>query len=152
MKAAWHVHTSVAALLLSSVAVQAATAPEPRAVVTDNARDARHPAATPQLLIPSGGVGMNALFFLGAGSGRKPTLLLLYGLPDNEQNLDLAQAIRRAAWNVLTMHYRGSWGSPGAFSIAGAVEDAEAAMAFLRQPENAAKYGIDPHRLLVGGP
>ena len=151
MKVAWHVHTLAAALLLSSLAAQAATAPVPRAVVADNARDAKHPAANRQLLIPSGGVGMNALFFLAAGSGLKPTLLLLHGLPGNEQNLDLAQAIRRAGWNVLTMHYRGSWGSPGAFSIAGAVEDAGAAMAFLRQPENAAKYGIDTHRILVGG-
>jgi uncharacterized protein len=151
MKAAWHVHLLAVGLLLSSVAAQAATAPVPRAVVTDNARDAGHPAANRQLLIPSGGAGMNALFFLAAGGGPKPTLLLLHGLPGNEQNLDLAQAIRRAGWNVLTMHYRGSWGSPGSFSIAGAVEDAEAAMAFLRQPENAAKYGIDPRRILVGG-
>jgi uncharacterized protein len=151
MKVAWHVHTLAAALLLSSIAAEAATAPVPHAVVADNARDAKHPAANRQLLIPSGGVDMNALFFLAAGSGLKPTLLLLHGLPGNEQNLDLAQAIRRAGWNVLTMHYRGSWGSPGAFSIAGAVEDAGAAMAFLRQPENAAKYGIDTHRILVGG-
>ncbi len=151
MKAAWHVHTLAAALLLSSIAAPAATAPVPRAVVTDNARDAAHPAANRQVLIPSGGAGMNALFFLAAGSGTKPTLLLLHGLPGNEQNLDLAQAIRRAGWNVLTMHYRGSWGSPGAFSIAGAVEDAEAAMAFLHQPENAAKYGVDPRRILIGG-
>ena len=151
MKTAWHVPTLAAALLLSSFAALAAAAPVPRAVVTDNARDAGHPAANRQLLIPSGGAGMNALFFLAAGAGPKPTLLLLHGLPGNEQNLDLAQAIRRAGWNVLTMHYRGSWGSPGTFSIAGAVEDAEAAMAFLRLPENAAKYGIDPRRILVGG-
>jgi len=150
MKAAWPVHTLAAAWLLSSVAAQAATAPVPRAVVMDNARDAKHPAANRQVLVPSGGAGMNALFFLAAGSGPKPTLLL-HGLPGNKQNLDLAQAIRRAGWNVLTMHYRGSWGSPSAFSIAGAVEDAEAAMAFLRQPENAAKYGIDTRRTLIGG-
>ncbi|HEX4496583.1 MAG TPA: alpha/beta hydrolase [Thermoanaerobaculia bacterium] len=151
MKAAWLVPTLTAAWLLSPIAAQAATPAVPRAVVADNARDAKHPAANRQLLIPSGGAGMNALFFLAAGSGPKPTLLLLHGLPGNEQNLDLAQAIRRAGWNVLTMHYRGSWGSPGTFSLAGAVEDAEAAMAFLRQPGNAAKYGIDPHRILIGG-
>lgn len=154
MKAAWPVHLLAAALLLSSVvavAAQAASAPVPRAVVADPARDAKHPAANRQVLIPSGGVGMNALFLLAAGGGPKPTLLLLHGLPGNEQNLDLAQAIRRAGWNVLTMHYRGSWGSPGTFSLAGAVEDAAAAMAFLRQPENDAKYGIDSRRILIGG-
>ena len=151
MKAAWPVHIVAAALLLSSFASQAAAAPVPRAVVADPARDARHPAANRQVLIPSGGVGMNALFLLAAGDGPKPTLLLLHGLPGNEQNLDLAQAIRRAGWNVLTMHYRGSWGSPGTFSLAGAAEDAAAAMAFLHQPENAAKYRIDPRRILIGG-
>jgi len=34
-------------------------------------------------------------------------VILFHGLPGNEQNLDLAQAIRRANWNVLTLHYRG---------------------------------------------
>ena len=154
MRAARRVHPLAAAWLLSSVVAvvaQAATVPVPRAVVADPVRDAKHPAANRQVLVPSGGVGMNALFLLAAGDGPKPTLLLLHGLPGNEQNLDLAQAVRRAGWNVLTMHYRGSWGSPGTFSLAGAVDDAEAAMAFLRLPENAAKYRIDPRRILIGG-
>jgi predicted alpha/beta-fold hydrolase len=43
-------------------------------------------------------------------------VILFHGLPGNEQNLDLAQAIRRANWNVLTLHYRGSLGSPGTYS------------------------------------
>lgn len=133
------------------VAAQAAAATPPRAVVADTVRDAKHPATNQQLLIASGGLGMNALLLRASGSGPKPTLLLLHGLPGNEQNLDLAQAVRRAGWNVLTMHYRGSWGSPGTFSVAGAIEDGEAAMAFLRQPENAAKYGIDTRRVLIGG-
>jgi len=75
----------------------------------------------------------------------------LHGFPGNEQNLDLAQAIRRAGWNVLTMHYRGSWGSPGVFSIAHVLEDVDAAVAFVRQPEVATKYGIDTHRIVLGG-
>lgn len=143
--------SSLLGLLLTAVSIHAASAALPQAVVADPVRNAKHPAANRQLLIPSGGVGMNALLMLASGSGPKPTLVLLHGLPGNEQNLDLAQAIRRAGWNVLTMHYRGSWGSPGGFSIAGALEDAEAAMAFLHQPENATSYGIDPRRLLIGG-
>src|SRR5450830_973260 len=140
-----------AILLLTNFSAQALAAAPPRAVVADPVRDAKHPAANRQLLIPSGGVGMNAVLLQASGAGPKPTLVLLHGLPGNEQNLDLAQAIRRAGWNVLTMHYRGSWGSPGRFSIAGSVEDAAAAMAFLRQTDNAAKYGIDPRRLFIGG-
>ncbi|MDL2354520.1 MAG: alpha/beta fold hydrolase [Pseudomonadota bacterium] len=142
---------SLLGLLLTAVCIHAAGAAPPQALAADPVRNARHPAANRQLLIPSGGVGMNALLMLASGSGPKPTLVLLHGLPGNEQNLDLAQAIRRAGWNVLTMHYRGSWGSPGGFSIGGALEDADAAMAFLHQPENAARYGIDPRRLLIGG-
>jgi len=140
-----------AILLLTNFSAQALAAAPPRAVVADPVRDAKYPAANRQLLIPSGGVGMNAVLLQASGAGPKPTLVLLHGLPGNEQNLDLAQAIRRAGWNVLTMHYRGSWGSPGRFSIAGSVEDAAAAMAFLRQTDNAAKYGIDPRRLFIGG-
>jgi pimeloyl-ACP methyl ester carboxylesterase len=99
----------------------------------------------------SGDGAMNAVFYLAAGSGPHPTLLLLHGFPGNEQNLDLAQAARRDGWNVLTLHYRGSWGSPGNFSFAHAVEDARNAMAFLHRPETAARYRIDPRRIAVAG-
>src|SRR4249919_4346242 len=62
------------------------------AAVTDPVPDAAHPTANKQLLVPSGGVGMNALFLLASGEGPKPTLILLHGLPGNEKNVDLAQA------------------------------------------------------------
>jgi len=130
----------------------AAAAPAvPRAVLADPAPDARNPARNQQVLILNRGEGMNALFLLAAGAGPKPTLLLLHGLPGNEQNLDLAQAARRAGWNVLTLHYRGSWGSAGRFSLAGAGQDTEAAMAFLRDPATVQRYGIDSARIVVAG-
>jgi pimeloyl-ACP methyl ester carboxylesterase len=131
--------------------VLAATPAVPRAVAADPPRDAAHPARNRQVLILSHGDGMNALFMLAAGAGPKPTMLLLHGLPGNEQNLDLAQAVRRAGWNVLTLHYRGSWGSPGRFSLAGAGEDVDVAMAFLRHPDTVAQYGIDPQRIVIAG-
>jgi pimeloyl-ACP methyl ester carboxylesterase len=142
----------IAGLLLSSAFASAARAPKVLdPALTDPAPDAAHPAANNQLLVPSAGVGMNALFMLASGSEAKPTLLLLHGLPGNERNLDLAQAVRRSGWNVLTFTYRGAWGSPGAFSIAHAVEDAAAAMAYLQQPNVAAKYRVDTDRIVVGG-
>ena len=119
--------------------------------VTDPTPDAKHPASNQQLLVPSGGVGMNALFLLASGEAPKPTLILLHGLPGNERNLDLAQAVRRAGWNVLTFTYRGAWGSPGEFSIAHSIEDANAAVDFVRQPEVAAKYHVDTRRIVLGG-
>lgn len=123
----------------------------PTAVIEDPAPDAAHPPRSAQVLVPSHGSEMNALFYLAGGAGPHPTLVLLHGFPGNEQNLDLAQAVRRAGWNVLTMHYRGSWGSPGVFSITHVLEDADAAVAFVRRPEVAAKYGIDANRVVLGG-
>ena len=123
----------------------------PAAVVSDPVRDADHPPRSAQVLVPSHGSGMNALFYLAGGAGTHPTMVLLHGFPGNEQNLDLAQAIRRAGWNVLTLHYRGSWGSPGAFSIRHVLEDADAALEFVRRPEIAARFEIDTRRIVLGG-
>jgi pimeloyl-ACP methyl ester carboxylesterase len=123
----------------------------PSVVINDPAPDAAHPPRSAQVLVPSHGMGMNGLFYLAGGAGLHPTVVLLHGFPGNEQNLDLAQAIRRAGWNVLTLHYRGAWGSPGVFSIAHVIEDADAAVAFVRRPDIAAKYGIDTRRIVLGG-
>lgn len=136
--------------LILAFALQAA-APVPAAVIADPPRDVAHPARNEQLLIPSHGAGMNALLFHAAGPEPKPLVVLLHGLPGNGRNLDLAQAIRRAGWSVLTFSYRGAFGSPGTFSIAHAAEDADATMAFLRAPGIAARYGIDPARIVLGG-
>ena len=101
--------------------------------------------------IPSGGVTINGVLYLAAGPGAHPTLIFFHGFPGNEQNLDLAQAVRRAGWNVLTLHYRGSWGSPGAFSFTHVQEDALAALAWVRSPQNPAHDRIDSARLAVVG-
>jgi pimeloyl-ACP methyl ester carboxylesterase len=128
-----------------------ASKPVPLSVITDPAPDPSHPPRSAQVLVPSHGVGMNALFYLAGGAGPHPTMVLLHGIPGNEQNLDLAQAVRRAGWNVLTLHYRGSWGSPGTFSIAHALEDADAAVEFVRRKDIAEKFGIDTRRIVLGG-
>jgi diadenosine tetraphosphate (Ap4A) HIT family hydrolase/alpha/beta superfamily hydrolase len=115
------------------------------------AADKDHPAAMAAVQIDSHGAKMNAVLYTASGVGPHPTMLLLHGLPGNEQNLDLAQAVRRAGWNVLTFHYRGSWGSPGAFSFEHCAQDTEAALAWLRDPANVTRYGIDTNRLVLAG-
>lgn len=127
------------------------TAPIPSSVISDPAPDPVHPPRSAQVLVPSHGLGMNALFYLAGGAGPHPTIVMLHGFPGNEQNLDLAQAVRRAGWNVLTLHYRGAWGSPGVFSIGHVLEDADAAVAFVRRPDIALKFGIDTRRIVLGG-
>ena len=103
------------------------------------------------LHIPSHGVSINGLVYQPSGKGLHPTLVICHGLPGNEKNLDLAQAVRRAGWNAVTFNYRGSWGSPGQFSFAHNLEDAASVLAYLREPANAAKLGIDPKRIAIAG-
>jgi uncharacterized protein len=119
--------------------------------LVDPPRNEAHPAANRQLVIPSHGEEMNAVFFLAAGEGPKPTVLLMHGLPGNERNLDLAQAMRRAGWNVLTFTYRGAWGSTGAFSISNAVDDTRAALEYVRRPDVAAAYSVDTSHIVLAG-
>jgi pimeloyl-ACP methyl ester carboxylesterase len=122
----------------------------PQAIFTDPPHDAAHPARMEVLHIPSGGVALNAIAYVPAGAGPHPTVVLFHGLPGNEKNLDLAQAMRRAGWLVVAPNYRGSWGSPGRFSFKGNLEDARAVLAYVRGP-GGAKLGADPKRLVIMG-
>ena len=121
------------------------------AVVADPPVDAKFPPGLAGITVPSHGVDMDATFYLASGAGAHGTVLLLHGLPGYEQNGDLAQSIRRAGWNVLLFHYRGTWGTAGTFSQSSAIEDTAEAVRFLRDPANAAKYRSDPQRLVVVG-
>lgn len=138
-------------MMLSLLAPSLASAGVPSAVIADPAADTAHPAGVDAFVLPVPGGAVNALMYMASGAQSHPTLLLLHGFPGNEQNLDLAQAARRAGWNVLTLHYHGSWGSPGAFSFSGAASDAREAVRFLLEPRTIAKYTIDPARIVVAG-
>ena len=101
--------------------------------------------------IPSHGAQLNSLVYIAAGAGPHPAVILLHGFPGNEKNLDLAQAIRREGWDVLFFNYRGSWGTPGDFSFGHSIEDAAAAIAYLRDPAHAKELRLDPrHIVLIG--
>jgi pimeloyl-ACP methyl ester carboxylesterase len=143
---------SAAAAALWTLASAATAEPQtPAAIYTDPPHDQANPARMEVLHIPTGGVEVNGLAYIPPGAGAHPTVLLLHGLPGNEKNLDLAQAIRRDGFTVVTMNYRGSWGSPGKYSFKGDLEDARAALAYLRRPEVAARLQIDPKHIVVIG-
>jgi pimeloyl-ACP methyl ester carboxylesterase len=137
--------------LLSFCAVRGFAQSVPAGIYSDPPADAAHPASMTVLHIPSHGVLINGLVYSPAGAGLHPTLVICHGLPGNEKNLDLAQAVRRAGWNAVTFNYRGSWGSPGAFRFAQTLQDADAVLAYLRDPANAAKLGVDPKRIAMAG-
>jgi pimeloyl-ACP methyl ester carboxylesterase len=123
----------------------------PAAIYTDPPADHAHPAAMTVLHIPSHGVLINGLVYSPSGAGPHPTLVICHGLPGNEKNLDLAQAVRRAGWNAVTFNYRGSWGSPGVFRFGQVTDDAAAVLAYLRDSKNAAALGVDTKRLAIAG-
>lgn len=123
----------------------------PSAIFKDPPSDQVHPAAMEVLHIPTHGVSINGVLYTPSGPGPHPTVVICHGFPGNEKNLDLAQALRRAGWNAVTFNYRGSWGSPGNFRFAQNLEDADAVLAFLRDPVNASKFSVDPKRIVLAG-
>ncbi len=115
------------------------------------AQQRSNPASMLSFQIPSRGSLINAFVYVAAGPGPHPAVVLLHGFPGNERNLDLAQEIRRAGWDVLYFDYRGSWGSAGDFSFTHAAEDTSAAVDFLRSAEMARILRVDPSRIVLIG-
>ncbi len=101
--------------------------------------------------IPSHGGLLNAFVYVASGPGPHPLVVLLHGFPGNERNLDLAQDIRSAGWDVLYFDYRGSWGSSGDFSFSHGIEDTAAAINFVRSAEMASILRLDPSRIVLLG-
>ncbi len=101
--------------------------------------------------IPSHNGSLNAFVYVASGAGPHPAVVLLHGFPGNERNLDLAQDMRRAGWDVLYFDYRGSWGSPGDFSFTHAMEDTAVAVDFLRSPAMSRRLRLDPSRIVLMG-
>jgi len=142
---------SWAALLALSICASPADTAIPAAVIADPPSD---PAHIPRMIVapmPTGGIAIPAMFYTAADSGRHPTIVLFTGMPGAEMNSDLIYAIRRAGWNVVAFHYRGSWGSGGKFSLGNAIGDGAAAVAWLRNPTPEVAPFIDPDRIAVAG-
>jgi len=99
------------------------------------------------IIIQSASCRLLGALYLGVGDGPRPTALILHGIPGIEKNTDLAYALRDAGWNALIFHYRGSWGSDGAYTIAGMPDDVHAAIDELLS----GKYPVDARRLAVVG-
>lgn len=110
-----------------------------------------NPASMQSFQIPSHGALLNAFVYVAAGAGPHPVVVLLHGFPGNERNLDLAQDIRRAGWDVLYFDYRGSWGSTGDFSFSHGIEDTAAAVTYLRSHTMAKILRLDPSRIVLIG-
>nr|WP_321509987.1 alpha/beta fold hydrolase [uncultured Hyphomonas sp.] len=113
------------------------------------AYDEAFPPAIEEISFDSHGDRLNGLVYVAEGEGPHPAVVLLHGFPGNEKNLDLAQDMRAAGWNVLFFHYRGAWGSEGDYTLTHVIEDVASAADFLRT--HADQYRTNPdHIVLVG--
>ncbi|HEX5285027.1 MAG TPA: alpha/beta fold hydrolase [Bryocella sp.] len=121
------------------------------AITHDPAPNPSAPTKNVETVLDSHGSRIDGMFLLASGTQPHPTVILLHGFPGYEQNIDLAQALRRDGWNVLAMHYRGSWGSQGTFSFTHCMEDVSTMLAYVTQPASVAKFHIDTHHLVVIG-
>jgi pimeloyl-ACP methyl ester carboxylesterase len=137
------------ALLLCATLPLAAQ--QPRALTTDPAPNPTAPTQNLETVLDSHGSHITGMLMLAAGAQPHPAVILLHGFPGYEQNLDLAQTLRRAGFNVLAMHYRGSWGSQGTFTFTHCMEDVSTMLDYLTTPANLQKFHTDPHRLVVIG-
>lgn len=83
------------------------------------------------ILIPGVRGKLLATLYTAGGAGLHPTVLLLHGIPGNEQNGDIAQALRRNGFHVLTFHYSGCFGSEGNYSLSHNLEDANTVLDYI---------------------
>ena len=139
------------ALCCVSLGTSAPAQAEPAPIDRDPPLDRAHPASGQGLQFTSNGELVNAMLYLPAGVGPHPAVILLHGLPGNEQNLDLARAMQRAGWAVITFHYRGSWGSGGKFTLSGGCADVDALLREIEGASGPDKWHVDPHRIVVVG-
>lgn len=100
------------------------------------------------IIIPGKHGKLLATLYSAGGEGPHPTVLLLHGIPGCEQNLDLAQAFRRAGFHVMTFHYSGSWGSSGNYSLQNDLDDAETVLDFIL---NDTTYGFNKDKIYAAG-
>lgn len=100
----------------------------------------------------SGGVCVRGQFFPSVGDSSIGTLLLVPGWPGNPRDvLGLGAFLAERDINVLMFNPRGMHGSEGTTSFAHALEDIEAALAWLKQPEIRERFKVDAKKITLGG-
>ena len=100
----------------------------------------------------SEGCRIKGKFHLATGEPAFPTVLLLPGLPGNEDDvLELGRRMSQCGINALTFNYRGTHQSEGTCSLRGTLEDIRAAIGYLHQEGVIRKFQIDTGKLLLGG-
>ncbi|MGK9369973.1 alpha/beta hydrolase family protein [Melioribacter sp. Ez-97] len=113
--------------------------------------DPEYPSSMIPVSFESKGSRLLGTYFIAAGKGPHPLIMLLHGFPGNEVNFDLAHVFRRQGFNVLVFHYRGCWGSQGDYSWENLPDDLDAAIAFVKSNKDYAKFRTDTSKIILAG-
>ena len=84
-----------------------------------------------------------------AENQRFPVVILCHGFPGQEQNIDLAQALRRAGFIAIYFWYRGVWGSHGEYCFSHIIEDVGAMVDYVRSGKTG--LPVDLERIYLFG-
>lgn len=107
-------------------------------------------ASNIEVKVPVGSDRLPGTLFVAEGRGPHPTVVWFHGFPGLPAPDPAAvETFRSGGINVLHLHYRGSWGTPGSFGTASALEDASAALAHLRAAPPS--WRVDRGHLVTAG-
>ncbi len=100
----------------------------------------------------SNGNKLNANFYKAPGLEKKPTLILLHGMPGGEGDLfGLGAKLSPLGINVLVFNFQGLWSSEGEFSFDSSMENIGSVIKFLNKEENIESFNIDTSNIIVAG-
>jgi dienelactone hydrolase len=100
----------------------------------------------------SDGVLLKGKLHAAEGEGPFPTVILLHGFPDEENDvLGLGRRMSIAGINALTFNYGGTHQSEGEYSIKNTQSEINAAYKFIHKPQNLTRFRVDARRIFLGG-
>lgn len=117
----------------------------------DFPKDSKFPAFNKEIILTSKGDSIASYAFIASGKQPKETIILLHGLPGNDNQFDIAQSLRRTGRNVIHFNYRGSWGSQGNFLYSNCLEDVNEVINYFTSKEVSEKLRINTKSLVLIG-
>jgi dienelactone hydrolase len=100
----------------------------------------------------SDGNKLNAKFYPFKSDKQSPTVILLHGIPGNDNNpLGLAERLNQKGINILVFNYQGTFDSEGVFNFDNCANDVATALDFLKQERNIQQFAIDTSRIIICG-
>jgi len=104
------------------------------------------------ITIDRSGVLLKGKFHAADGAGNLPTVVLLAGLPGNENDvLGIGDQLSQSGINALTFNYSGTHQSEGKCSHNNILLDIQATFEYLHQPQNISRHKIDTSLIYLGG-